>query len=170
MSNVKFGAEAWNARFSGEDYAYGKEPNEWLKVRIKPGSGKALVPADGEGRNAVYIASLGYETDVFDLSDVGKEKCKKLADEKGVSVNYEVDDLVTRDFTAGKYDLMAFSWFHVPWDIFIEQMISYYYDPLYNKSLNQNYRIDFKIQSNKNTFKENINFIFDKIKSLKDKL
>lgn len=120
MSNVKFGAEAWNARFSGEDYAYGKEPNEWLKLRIKPGSGKALVPADGEGRNAVYIASLGYETDVFDLSDVGKEKCKKLADEKGVSVNYEVDDLVTRDFTTGKYDLMAFSWFHVPWDIFIE--------------------------------------------------
>ena len=49
-------------------------------------------------------------------------------------------------------------------------MITSYYDPLYNKSLNQNYRIDQKIQSNENNFKENINFIFDKIISLKDKL
>ena len=49
-------------------------------------------------------------------------------------------------------------------------MITSYYDPLYNKSLNQNYRIDFKIQSNENTFKDNINFIFDKIINLKDKI
>ena len=59
---------------------------------------------------------------------------------------------------------------HHKWDAFIEQMITSYYDPLYNKSLNQNYRIDQKIQSNENNFKENINFIFDKIISLKDKL
>ncbi len=120
MSNVRFGAEAWNARFSGEEYAYGKEPNEWVRLRVKAGDGKALVPADGEGRNAVHIASLGYETHVFDLSDVGKEKCRKLADERGVEVHYEVDDLATRIFEKGIYDLIAFSWFHVPWDIFIE--------------------------------------------------
>jgi tRNA 2-selenouridine synthase len=59
---------------------------------------------------------------------------------------------------------------HYEWDAFIEQIITTYYDPLYNKSLNQNYSIDFKIQSNKISFKENINFIFDKIMSLKDKL
>jgi len=120
VSNARFGASAWNARFSGEEYAYGKEPNEWVRQRVKPSNGRALVPADGEGRNAVYIAGLGYNTDVFDLSDVGKEKCKKLATEKGVSVNYEVDDLVLRNFDAEIYDLIAFSWFHVPWDIFIE--------------------------------------------------
>ena len=45
-----------------------------------------------------------------------------------------------------------------------------YYDPLYNKSLNQNYGVDFKIQSSENTFKGNINFIFDKIINLKDKI
>ena len=55
---------------------------------------------------------------------------------------------------------------HHEWDAFIEQIIFSYYDPLYNKSLNQNYRIDFKIQSNKNTFKENINFIFDKLNKI----
>ena len=114
MSNVKFGADAWNARFSGDGWAYGKEPNAWLEERIKPGNGKALVPADGEGRNAVWIASQGYDTTVFDLSDVGREKCALLAAEKGVEVVYEVDDLSIRDFSTSTYDLIACSWFHVP--------------------------------------------------------
>ena len=120
MSNVKFGAEAWNARFSGDGWAYGKEPNAWLAETIKPGNGKALVPADGEGRNAVWIASQGYDTTVFDLSDVGKEKCSQLAKEKAVHVHYEVDDLTVRNFTSETYDLIACSWFHVPWDLFCE--------------------------------------------------
>ena len=120
MSNVKFGAESWNARFSGDGWAYGKEPNAWLAETIKPGNGKALVPADGEGRNAVWIASQGYDTTVFDLSDVGKEKCALLANERGVSVHYEVDDLTIRNFTPETYDLIACSWFHVPWNIFCE--------------------------------------------------
>ena len=59
---------------------------------------------------------------------------------------------------------------HYEWDTFIEQIITTYYDPLYKKSLHQNYGIDIKVESNKNTFKENINFIFDKIINLKEKL
>ena len=120
MSNIKFGAEAWDARFSGDGWAYGKEPNEWIKSRVQPSDGKALVPADGEGRNAVWIASQGYETKVFDLSDIGRQKCMKLAKERGVSVDYEVDDLAIRDFSKQEYDLIACSWFHVPWTMFCE--------------------------------------------------
>lgn len=118
MSKLRIGAEAWNNRFSGDGWAYGKEPNEWLKLRIQPNNGKALVPADGEGRNAVYIASLGYETTVFDLSDVGKSKCAILAKEKSVQVDYQVDDIATRDFKNEYYDLIACSWFHIPWELF----------------------------------------------------
>ena len=118
MSKFRIGAEAWNSRFSGDGWAYGKEPNEWLKLRIQPNNGKALVPADGEGRNAVYIASLGYETTVFDLSDVGKTKCAILAKEKSVQVDYQVDDIATRDFKNEYYDLIACSWFHIPWELF----------------------------------------------------
>ena len=118
MSKLRIGAEAWNNRFSGDGWAYGKEPNEWLKIRIQPGNRKALVPADGEGRNAVYIASLGYETTVFDLSDVGKSKCAILAKEKSVQVDYQVDDIATRGFKNEYYDLIACSWFHIPWELF----------------------------------------------------
>jgi SAM-dependent methyltransferase len=116
----QFGAEAWNTRFSGGGWAYGKEPNSWLAQTIEVGTGKALIPADGEGRNAVWIASQGYDTTVFDLSDVGKEKCALPAKERGVEVHYEVDDLELRDFSKQECDLIACSWFHVPWSIFWE--------------------------------------------------
>ena len=119
MSNVKFGADAWNARFSGDDWAYGREPNRWLEEIISPLSvGKALFPADGEGRNAVWAATKGWDAHVFDLSVVGQGKCAKLASENKVTVTYDVDDLETRDFNPQEYDLIACSWFHVPWNIF----------------------------------------------------
>jgi len=121
MSNVKFGAQAWDQRFSSQHYAYGELPNEWLKQcigQMKPGL--ASFPADGEGRNAVWAATKGWDAEVFDLSSVGKEKCEKLAKKHGVIVDYEVDDLETREFIQNKYDLIACSWFHVPWSIFIE--------------------------------------------------
>jgi hypothetical protein len=119
LSNVKFGADAWDARFSGDDWAYGREPNRWLEEIISPLSvGKALFPADGEGRNAVWAATKGWDAHVFDLSVVGQGKCAKLASENEVTVTYDVDDLETRDFNPQEYDLIACSWFHVSWNIF----------------------------------------------------
>mgnify|MGYP001495576678 CR=1 FL=1 len=55
---------------------------------------------------------------VFDLSSVGMEKCAILASEHNVSVHYEVDDLETRQFGENEFDLIACSWFHVPWNVF----------------------------------------------------
>lgn len=109
-------ASGWNRRFAHDAYAYGKEPNAWLAEEIGPltARGRALFPADGEGRNAVWAASLGWQTDVFDLSVEGQTKCQKLAKHQGVSVNYEVDDLVVRSFELAEYDLIACSWFHTP--------------------------------------------------------
>ncbi|MBT4059285.1 MAG: class I SAM-dependent methyltransferase [Euryarchaeota archaeon] len=119
MSNVKFGADAWDARYSGDGWAYGQEPNRWLEERITPLTpGKALFPADGEGRNAVWAATMGWQAHVFDLSEVGKEKCTQLATEHNVSVSYDVDDLETRNFDTEEFDMIACSWFHVPWNMF----------------------------------------------------
>jgi hypothetical protein len=115
MSNVKIGAEAWDERFSGDGWAYGREPNVWLAERISMLSpGKALFPADGEGRNAVWAATKGWESYVFDLSSVGKKKCAILASEHDVTVHYKIDDLETRQFNEEEFDLVACSWFHVP--------------------------------------------------------
>ena len=114
-------AAAWDERFSGEVYAYGKEVNVWLKERIEllpiPTENAALFPADGEGRNAVWAATKGWKSHVFDLSAQGQRKCELLAREHGVNVDYDVDDLVTRTFEPQSFDLIACSWFHTPSDI-----------------------------------------------------
>mgnify|MGYP001588956319 FL=1 len=118
QDKVKTGGEMWDQRYSSEEYAYGKEANIWLSERISqitpPQNNRALFPADGEGRNAVWAARVGWNSEVFDLSSVGKEKCHKLSQEHAVSVEYEVDDLALREFPEKIYDLIACSWFHTP--------------------------------------------------------
>ena len=118
QDKVKTGGEMWDQRYSSEEYAYGKEANIWLSERISqitpPQNNRALFPADGEGRNAVWAARVGWNSEVFDLSSVGKEKCHKLSQEHAVSVEYEVDDLSLREFPEKIYDLIACSWFHTP--------------------------------------------------------
>ena len=119
--NAKINAAAWDKRFSGEVYAYGKEPNVWLKERIElipvPAENAALFPADGEGRNAVWAATKGWKSHVFDLSAQGHRKCELLAREHGVTVEYDVDDLVKREFEHQSFDLIACSWFHTPSEV-----------------------------------------------------
>ncbi len=80
----------WNDRYSSEEYFFGKEPNDFLKEEIgKLAPGKALFIGEGEGRNSVYAASLGWEVDAIDISNVGKEKALKLAEDKNVNINYD---------------------------------------------------------------------------------
>ena len=119
--SAKHGAAMWDERFSGEIYAYGTEPNVWVAEQVAalaPAEGaRALVPADGEGRNAVWLASQGWAAEVFDLSQQGRAKAMALAEHCGVSIQYNVADLVEVAFEEGAYDLIAFSWFHVPSDL-----------------------------------------------------
>jgi len=88
QDKVKTGGDMWDQRYSSDEYAYGKEANIWLSERISqlspPQNNRALFPADGEGRNAVWAARIGWNSEVFDLSSVGKKKCHKLAEEHAV--------------------------------------------------------------------------------------
>ena len=108
--------EMWDERFSVEDYVYGTEPNEFYKEQIKKISpnGKALFLGEGEGRNAVYAAELGWEVDAVDLSDAGKVKAIKLADSKNVKTNYIVSDLAKFEITENSYDLIVLIFLHLP--------------------------------------------------------
>ena len=62
----------WDTRYSEETYAYGTAPNIFFSTTFKNlNPGKALFPAEGEGRNAVFAASCGWEVVAFDQSEVG---------------------------------------------------------------------------------------------------
>ena len=69
----------WNERYADSQYAYGTEPNAFFKSQIdqRP-AGRILLPAEGEGRNAVYAATLGWDVYAFDFSTKAKEKALLL--------------------------------------------------------------------------------------------
>ncbi len=78
--------EFWNERYNQSTYVYGKQPNTFYKSQLDllvPGS--ILFSAEGEGRNAVYAATKGWQVDAFDISDAGKTKATQLAKEYQVS-------------------------------------------------------------------------------------
>ena len=76
------GAAQWNSRFSVQEYVYGTKPNDFLVESVPalpPAPARVLSLGEGEGRNAVYLASLGHRVTAVDASDVGLRKAERLA-------------------------------------------------------------------------------------------
>ena len=108
----------WNDRYSKEEFAYGEEPNNYLKEQLtKLTAGTILFPAEGEGRNAVYAAKLGWTVSAFDISNEGKIKALKLAKKNNVTIEYKVGELETLDFKKEQFDAIALIYAHFPANI-----------------------------------------------------
>ena len=107
-------SDLWDQRYSKEEYAYGKEANAFFSSRLAllP-VGKVLLPGEGEGRNAVHAASMGWKVDAFDLSRKGQAKALALAQEKGVEINYQVSYLDEFAFPDMHYDAVALLFLHL---------------------------------------------------------
>jgi 2-polyprenyl-3-methyl-5-hydroxy-6-metoxy-1,4-benzoquinol methylase len=105
---MKADQKRWDERFGKKEFAFGKEPNPFLKryIRLLP-RGKALDIASGEGRNAVFLAQHGFEVDAVDISDRGLKKAQKLARDKGVKINTLLVDLDQYQIEKEQYDLIA---------------------------------------------------------------
>jgi len=86
-------ATFWNERYAAEEYVYGVEPNAWLYENLPRYSpGKALFPCEGEGRNSVFAAALGWEVTAFDFSREGREKALRLAESRNVKIDYQLSE------------------------------------------------------------------------------
>ena len=95
----------WNERFGGKDYLFGTEPADFVRrVASDLPPGRLLSVADGEGRNSVFLAGLGHQVTAMDGSEVGVAKARRLAEAKGVSVDFQVADIASWDWTAKAYD------------------------------------------------------------------
>ncbi|MEL6916986.1 MAG: D-lyxose/D-mannose family sugar isomerase [Bacteroidota bacterium] len=85
--------EFWNNRYKIEDSAYGYGPNAYFKKQLsKLAPDKILLPAEGEGRNAVFASKIGWEVSAFDMSEQGKIKAEILAQKNGVSMDYQIGE------------------------------------------------------------------------------
>jgi len=105
----------WDERYSSDEFAYGRQPNKYLKeqlTQLKPGS--ILFAAEGEGRNAVFAASLGWQASAFDISNEGRKKAMQLANEYEVSINYQVGELQTLQYQNEQFDCIALIYAHFP--------------------------------------------------------
>ncbi len=106
--------EFWDERYKEEVYAYGQEPNDFLKAQ-EFGSGlNVLCLAEGEGRNGVYLASLGNDVTCIDYSEAGLEKTKQLALLKGQEVSCFCADLSDVELEPLKWDLIIGVFAHFP--------------------------------------------------------
>jgi len=83
----------WNERYSAAEYIYGTEPNSFLAEHAHLLSGPVLSLAEGEGRNGVFLASLGLDVHGVDQSEVGLAKAQALARSRNVTIRTEVADL-----------------------------------------------------------------------------
>lgn len=100
---------AWEARFAGQGYLFGEEPNQFL-VRVAdrlPAGGRVLCVADGEGRNGSWLAAQGFEVTAFDGSQVATEKAHVLDRARGVRVTRAVVDADGWDWETDAWDAIV---------------------------------------------------------------
>ena len=105
----------WDDRYSAPEFIYGTRPNAFLAdqlAHLTPG--KALFVFEGEGRNAVFAAALGWQVDCFDGSAVARNKALQWAKSQGVSLNYTTAQLQDYKFPKAQYDLVVLVFAHLP--------------------------------------------------------
>ncbi|WP_286971126.1 class I SAM-dependent methyltransferase [Flavobacterium sp. UBA4854] len=108
----------WDDRYKSEEFAYGEEPNNYLKQQIeKLNPCSILFPAEGEGRNAIFAAKLGWKVSAFDISEEGRNKALRLAENNNVSLDYQVGELETLNFQKEQFGAIALIYAHFPAEI-----------------------------------------------------
>jgi tellurite methyltransferase len=107
--------ERWNERFASAGLAPRQDaPSEWLLeneglLRELRGDDKlrALDVAAGNGRNALYLAALGFEVDAVDISDVAVDQLRAAAHERDLPVRAQLLDLESASLPDGPYDVVV---------------------------------------------------------------
>ncbi len=101
--------EFWNGRYSTDHYVFGMDAAQFLREHVhslKPGS-RVLVPADGEGRNSVFLAQHGYEVVATDFAEAALQKARQLAASKSVQVDFRHADLQHLEWPDAEYDAVV---------------------------------------------------------------
>ena len=105
----------WDQRYAGDAYLYGTEPNDLVRAEAhRIPKGRVVCLAEGEGRNAVYLAGLGHDVTAVDQSPVGLAKAERLARERGVSLRTVAADLADYERGEAAWDGIVATWAHVP--------------------------------------------------------
>ena len=108
-------ADFWYPKFDTQEYIFGKTPNTFLMAVIPPAAlselgQTAYAPADGEGRNGVYLAQIGYQVTSVDIAANAVDKARQLAADHGVHINAYVGDVL--EAPPAQFDVVIVSFMH----------------------------------------------------------
>ena len=107
--------EAWNQRYADAELVWSAEANRFLVeevVDLQPG--RALDLGAGEGRNAIWLAERGWRVTAVDFSGIALQKARRLADARGVEVNWIEADLRSYSPARAAFDLVVLVYIHLP--------------------------------------------------------
>lgn len=105
----------WDERYATPEYVYGTAPNDFLaSAASQIPRGRVLSIADGEGRNGVFLATLGHDVTSVDASAVGLAKAAQLAASRGVHLTTQVVDLADYVMEPGVWAGIVSIFVHLP--------------------------------------------------------
>lgn len=106
----------WNERYQANETTYGIEPNDFFKSQLDQLTpGKLLLPAEGEGRNALYAARQGWQVTAYDFSEVARIKTLQQALHLNLlNIEYHVQDLSQIELPENTFDAIGIIFVHLP--------------------------------------------------------
>lgn len=108
-------ADFWDARYRDTPAPFGTAPNAFLAEAVdRLPHGRAFVAADGEGRNALFLADRGYTVTMNDLSPVAVARASETAAARGLALEARAGNLVLDPPEAGVYDVVAVLFLQLP--------------------------------------------------------
>lgn len=114
MRTAQEAKQFWDDRYSSGNYIYGTQPNNFFRDKIDElEPGWLLLPAEGEGRNAIYAVRKGWKVDAFDISEKGRKKAMELAKSNHVSINYYLSNFEDFNIATEHYDAIALIYSHL---------------------------------------------------------
>ena len=108
-------AEFWNQRYGTQQYIYGETPNAFVaEMASKIPAGPVLCLAEGEGRNAVHLATFGHTVTAVDQSEAGLAKARRLAAARVVEIETVLADLGNFTIKPGVWSGIVATFAHLP--------------------------------------------------------
>ncbi|HAO79664.1 MAG TPA: SAM-dependent methyltransferase [Verrucomicrobia subdivision 3 bacterium] len=108
-------APFWNNRYAAPQYIYGETPNAFVsEMASQIPAGPVLCLAEGEGRNAVHLATLGHRVTAVDQSEAGLAKARRLAAVRGVEIKTVIADLESFAIEPGVWSGIVATFAHLP--------------------------------------------------------
>lgn len=100
-------AQVWDERYAG-DRVWSGNPNAALIAEAaSPSPGRALDVGCGEGADALWLASRGWEVTALDISGNAVARTIALAEEANLPVKGLVSGLLDGELATGSFDLVS---------------------------------------------------------------